>query len=58
MGKYSQLMRQSQAGYAPAEGRAVFHGKSGFFCGVLARVDGELHLVLTERGEQVLLLSE
>jgi len=44
--------------YSAAAGSGVFHGKSGFFCGVLARVGGELQLVLTEAGERVLLLGE
>ena len=44
--------------YNPKKGRAVFGGKDGTFCGVLARVDGEFSLALTERGMRVLFLSQ
>ena len=44
--------------YNPNKGRAVFGGKDGSFCGVLARVDGEFSLALTERGMRVLFLSQ
>jgi hypothetical protein len=44
--------------YAPKNGTAVFGGRSGAFCGVLARVEGRLRLVLTERGMRVLELSD
>ena len=44
--------------YNPKKGRAVFGGKDGSFCGALARVKGELSLVLTEHGAKVLMLSD
>jgi len=44
--------------YNPKKGRAVFGGRDGSFCGVLARVDGEYSLALTERGMKVLFLSQ
>ena len=44
--------------YNPKKGRGIFGGKDGSFCGVLARVNGELSLALTERGAKILLLSE
>jgi hypothetical protein len=44
--------------YNPKKGRAVFGGRDGSFCGVLARVDGEYSLALTERGMTVLFLSQ
>lgn len=44
--------------YNPGKGSGVFHGKKGFFCGVLARIDNEYQLVLTEKGQQVLLLAQ
>ena len=44
--------------YNPKKGAGIFAGKDGTFCGVLARVKGELSLALTERGAKILLLSE
>ncbi len=44
--------------YNPKKSRAVFGGKDGTFCGVLARVDGEFSLALTERGMRVMFLSQ
>jgi len=44
--------------YNPKKGRGIFGGKDGTFCGVLAQVNGELSLALTERGAKILLLSE
>lgn len=44
--------------YNPENGVAVFHGKKGFFCGVLGRVDGKYKLALTEKGEKVLELAQ
>jgi len=44
--------------YNPKNGRGIFGGKDGTFCGVLANVNGELSLALTERGEKILFLSQ
>jgi len=44
--------------YRPKGGKGLYHGKKGFFCGVVAKVDGEIRLALTEEGERVLLLGE
>lgn len=44
--------------YNPKKGRAIFGGRDGMFCGVLARVDGEFSLALTERGMRVLFLAQ
>jgi len=44
--------------YNPEKGRAVFSGKDGSFCGVLARVGEEFSLALTEQGIKVLFLSQ
>jgi len=44
--------------YNPKKGRGIFGGRDGTFCGVLARVDGEFSLALTERGMKVLFLSQ
>lgn len=44
--------------YNPKKGRAIFGGRDGTFCGVLARVDGEFSLALTERGMRVMFLSQ
>ncbi len=44
--------------YNPKKGRGVFGGKDGSFCGVLANVNGQLSLALTERGTKILLLSD
>lgn len=44
--------------FNPATSNAVFHGTKGFYCGILARVDGELRLMLTEVGEKVLDLNQ
>ena len=44
--------------YNPKKGVGVFHGKKGFFCGVLARVENEYQLVLTEAGRKTLLLEQ
>lgn len=44
--------------YNPKKGRAIFGGRDGTFCGVLARVDGEFSLALIERGMRVLFLSQ
>jgi hypothetical protein len=44
--------------YNPQKGRAVFGGKDGKFCGVIARVKGELALALTEHGMKILMLSQ
>ncbi len=43
--------------YNPGKGVGIFHGKRVFFCGVLARLDGKLQLVLTEKGQEILLLA-
>jgi hypothetical protein len=44
--------------YNPKKGLGVFHGKEGFFCGVLARVENEYQLVLTEVGQKTLLMAQ
>ena len=44
--------------YNPKKGRAVFSGKDGTYCGVLARVGEEFSLALTEQGVKVLFLSQ
>jgi hypothetical protein len=44
--------------YNPKKGRAVFGGQSGEFCGVLASVNGEFSLALTEEGLKTLALSQ
>jgi hypothetical protein len=44
--------------YNPKKGIGVFHGKEGFFCGVLARVENEYQLVLTEVGQKTLLMAQ
>ncbi|AKX53513.1 hypothetical protein [Thiopseudomonas alkaliphila] len=44
--------------YNPKKGLGVFHGKKGFFCGVLARVENEYQLVLTEVGQKTLLMAQ
>lgn len=43
--------------YNPKKGIGIYHGKKGFFCGVLARVDNEYQLVLTEEGQKALLIN-
>jgi len=44
--------------YKPKKGRGIFGGKDGSFCGVLAQINGELSLALTERGIKILLMFE
>lgn len=44
--------------YNPKNGLGVFGGKDGSFCGVLAHMNGELSLVLTERGAKIFFMSE
>ena len=44
--------------YNPKKGRGIFGGSDGSFCGVLAKVGGQLSLALTERGAKILLLPE
>lgn len=44
--------------YNPGKGVGIFHGEKGFFCGVLASVNGNYQLALTEKGTQVLMLSQ
>ena len=44
--------------YNPKKGLGVFHGEEGFFCGVLARVENEYQLVLTEVGQKTLLMAK
>ena len=44
--------------YSPKKGPGVFAGKDGSFCGVLARVNGEYSLGLTEQGLKILFLSQ
>jgi hypothetical protein len=44
--------------YSPKNSMGVYHGTKGFFCGVMARVEGKLRLVLTEQGVRALLLPE
>jgi len=44
--------------YNTGKGVAVFHGKKGFFCGVLGTVNGTYQLALTEKGKQVLMLAQ
>lgn len=42
--------------FNPKKGVGIFNGKEGFFCGVLAKVDNEYQLVLTEEGQKALLM--
>jgi hypothetical protein len=44
--------------YSPKSSVGLYHGEKGFFCGVLAKIDGRPRLALTEKGQKVLLLSE
>lgn len=44
--------------YNPKKGLAIFGGKDGTFCGVLARIKGDFSLALTEHGAKVLMLSD
>jgi hypothetical protein len=44
--------------YNPSESQAVFDAEEGEFCGAFVTVKGELTLVLTRRGQKLLLLSE
>ena len=44
--------------YNPKKGRAVFNGKDGSFCGVLANVGEDFSLALTDQGVKTLLLSQ
>lgn len=44
--------------YNSKKGRGIYGGKDGSFCGVLARVEGQLSLALTEHGAKILLLSQ
>lgn len=44
--------------YNTGKGPGIFHGKKGFFCGVLAIVEGELKMLLTEKGKQALMLTK
>ena len=43
--------------YTPKGGRGVYGGKDGSFCGVLAVVDGQFSLALTENGLKIMFLS-
>lgn len=43
--------------YNPQKGRAVFNGKDGSFCGVLAKVGEDFSLALTDQGVKTLFLS-
>jgi hypothetical protein len=44
--------------YNPKKSSAVFGGQDGNFCGVLAHVDGEYSLALTQHGMRILFLSQ
>lgn len=44
--------------YTPKNGIGVYNGKEGFFCGVLATVDGDYRLVLTEKGYRTLMINK
>ena len=44
--------------YSPKGSKGLYHGTKGFFCGVIAKVDGKLRLALTEQGQRVLLLGQ
>jgi hypothetical protein len=44
--------------YNAGKSVGVFHGKEGFFCGVLAWVEEKYQLALTEKGKQVLMLAQ
>ena len=44
--------------YNPKKGRALFGGQNGQFFGVLARVNGEFSIALTEEGFKVLTLAQ
>jgi hypothetical protein len=44
--------------YSPKGGKGLYHGTKGFFCGVIAKVDGKTRLALTESGQRVLLLGQ
>ena len=44
--------------YSPKGRNGLYHGTKGFFCGVIAKVQGKIRLVLTEQGLRVLLLGE
>jgi hypothetical protein len=44
--------------YSPKGSKGVYHGTKGFFCGVMAKIEGEMRLALTEQGMRVLLLPD
>jgi hypothetical protein len=50
--------RGTRVFYNPKNGRGVYGGGDGSFCGVLAMVDGSFSLALTENGFKLLLLSQ
>lgn len=43
--------------YNPKEGIGIFHGENGDFCGVLAMVQGDYVLALTDAGRKILLFA-
>jgi len=44
--------------YCPKGSKGLYHGTKGFFCGVIAKVDGKTRLALTESGQRVLSLGQ
>ena len=44
--------------YSPKASVGLYDGEKGYFCGVLAKVSGKTKLVLTEKGQKVLMTAE